>query len=489
MGQHLTEAEVEALVLDPHVDLLQRLSSGFEGNLNGALQRAAAHGYTQTVRLLSRLTADMRTIKLDELADHKDAIQEIAREQDYHRKHFLELLVNAAEGVKPQERIAHKGLLVAHLEASNAIEGPTLVNIKRSLIFDTRCVLVPKRHLITEYLEALAKEEVHFIWTSLLGISAHAVDVVIQRDERGLALTTLNRGMGHLDAGDKHAGARRTVWSSAELLGDALFVAMQNKIRWKSMDEYHDTLHPNSIDADPEYRPQRIQKVGNCSTKSMLAAVNYLMTGPGPAARPATAEYKKVGPSLRAALGLGQTPSPTVRAYEGHREIKKLLAEGKGKAAVQKLVETRPADFPDIFLDAYKTDQDEARLAGAVCKRAVPMLTLNTISMEVGARSKCLKALRDFLQKKQLKEYVAHVKTATDRDAEYCFAATRHRVVTLLTDGAPVLDSTKLQERIDICDALLALKVSKGFDDVPGALRQAKEKLQKKLQESAEKAK
>jgi len=324
--------------------LAQRLAKGWTGDLEHALPVAARlKNPRYMLDALSILGADLRffrdmalhQLQLDIARESLQTLKNVEQQQERRRTAFIKLLVNdtTEDGAKPIERIAHKGLLLACLEKSNTFAGDALIAIKRGLILDYRAALSGNdfRTAMLGELNALASGEVVLIWTSSLGHKYHAVDVIIEKDGSDYTLTTLNRGDGALavEGSPDHAGARCSRWADQASLLNALQSAFEERSTWTTMKPYHEMLHPDGDKANDLYRPQRRQKANNCPTKSMMAAVNYLMTGPG--CNAATADYKEVRPRLLGYL-VGHSVDPTVvahvRDHIKNREDKRLKRSG-----------------------------------------------------------------------------------------------------------------------------------------------------------------
>lgn len=208
-------------------------------------------------------------------------------------------------GALQRDRVAFKGTLIAQLENKGACQA-LLPSMKRSLVLDASSYA--KGYSATDLEAAINKlvsnDRNSFFWCSLTGNQKHAVDTVIRITDAGVELTTCNRGAGASEQASGVAGALRSVWPSAKALAEKL--APWTLATTDSMQFYNYQLHGISpaergVDKSKhsaDYRPQKIQKEGNCATKSMFAALNLLMATDGPG----TERYKAFRRSLDAAL-------------------------------------------------------------------------------------------------------------------------------------------------------------------------------------------
>jgi hypothetical protein len=90
-------------------------------------------------------------------------------------------------------------------------------------------------------------------------------------------------------------------------------------------DAYEHAMHPNK-ETNPNYRPQSLQKTGNCAAHSMLAALNFLIQGPEDGSK-----YKAIKGTMMASLGLPPRVRPVVaepvEVTITRREIEKLKGQ------------------------------------------------------------------------------------------------------------------------------------------------------------------
>jgi hypothetical protein len=187
-------------------------------------------------------------------------------------------------GALPRDRVAFKGTVIAQLENKGACPA-LLPSMKRSLVLDAASYDggYSAASLEAAIGKLVAKDTSSFFWCSLVGNKKHAVDTVIRVTDAGIELTTCNRGDGAYQQETGVAGALGSVWSSAKLLADKL--APWTVAKDDSMQFYNFQLHgvnpsdkvPDKAAQAVDYRPQKLQKAGNCATKSMFAAINFLI--------------------------------------------------------------------------------------------------------------------------------------------------------------------------------------------------------------------
>jgi len=190
----------------------------------------------------------------------------------------------AVNGASSLERVSFKGRLIAHLENAGQAAA-ALPSMKRSLVLDAGA---HQAGYAVDVLDAaltalVAGDPNSFFWCSLVGSVSHAVDVVVRATGAGFEMTSCNRGEGaFVEPSSGKAGALRATWPSARALADKL-APWTKPSNQDSMHRYNFDLHRVPVGAKdtakpgaPDYRPQKLQKEGNCATKSMFAALSYL---------------------------------------------------------------------------------------------------------------------------------------------------------------------------------------------------------------------
>lgn len=187
------------------------------------------------------------------------------------------------DGAIGRERIAMKGTLIASLENQGHC-AQLLRSMKRSLIHDAGAALsggYNPNSVLNAVNELISNDPTSFFWCSLTGTKCHAVDTVVRRTQQGFELTTCNRGEGACVEESGKAGALRSAYGSAEKLAGRLSTWTQTS-SLESIARYNFEMHDVSATTKKEakaldYRPQKLQKEGNCCTKSMFAALSFLM--------------------------------------------------------------------------------------------------------------------------------------------------------------------------------------------------------------------
>ena len=222
----------------------------------------------------------------------------------------------AFDGANSRERVAFKGHVVAHLESVGSA-APFLPDMKRSLVRDARACGAGYRpgDLAAAFAALRTDEPTSFFWSSITGSKNHAIDVVVRATRGGFVLTSCNRGDGAaVEHPSGKAAALQSVYADAQQLASALAPWTVPAVD-KDASLYNFALHDRVMpftQAKPialDYRPQKLQKAGNCATKSLFAAVSYL-TGVD---QETLADYKAMRRSFDTRLtgGLQRAGAPT----------------------------------------------------------------------------------------------------------------------------------------------------------------------------------
>ena len=189
------------------------------------------------------------------------------------------------------------------------------------------------------------------------------------------------------------------------------------------MDEHEPVLRDDAPRrGDRDRPPQRPQKAGNCSTKSMFGALNLLMVR-GPADAKGADRYKAVAPNLRDALVGNECASPTVRAYEAHRSVKLSLAGGHRDNAVDFMLLEAGADAVTFERDILRLNDTNASKV-LLNKRSVVQLMVSPIGR-----------MRQALPRSGPPDFRAWIDEVTKETGRkfgqpgYGIAATRHALV------------------------------------------------------------
>ncbi len=273
-------------------------------------------GTLNQIKALGMMGVDLGSLREIEVraidSPTKQRVLKEAREDQERstRKFFGQLGNDENEnGALPMERVSFKGMLVAELEKHKGIVSPEfLTSAKRSLALDARAVLsgmATESQLVRELEKLEVDKKDSFIWCSLTVTPNHALDTVVRRvfkDKKAqYELTTCNRGRDFvaLDGPETEkvkAKALCSYWPDSHGLA-AKWSAQTIQGMAISYENYQESLHPTK-ETHPNYRPQSTQKKGDCATKSMLAALNFLIEGPGDGSK-----YKAIKNSLKMSLG------------------------------------------------------------------------------------------------------------------------------------------------------------------------------------------
>ncbi len=328
--------------------VLTHLQDGWQGSLNDGgysnyvnqlagriVEGSSADGVTlKQLKTLGMMGVDLGNLRgfedkaskvavKSEMRSKQTVLQEVREDQERVKRKFIGQLGNdeSEDGALPFERASFKGMLVAELEKHRGIVSEKfLTSAKRSLVLDARrgagALGQVKEKELTRELERLEiNDPDSFIWCSSTETTKHALDTVVRRvitkDAKVMfEFTTCNRGKGAviLSGPEKdRVQALSSYWSDSNVLAKEW--ANQT---WAGLalehDAYEQAMHPNK-ETNPNYRPQSPQKKGNCAAKSMLAALNFLIEGPGDGSK-----YKAIKESLKSSLGVPRKVQPVAMA-------------------------------------------------------------------------------------------------------------------------------------------------------------------------------